>query len=114
MGRNRGFTLIELLVVVTIIGILASIVLVSLGSARGKARDAGRIADINVISSALELYYFDNLQYPSQLTQLGPIITVPSPRLPAVPLLPAGPGCRRALRPVLRSSAAPGAPPERR
>lgn len=53
---GRGFTLIELLVVIAIIGILASIVLASLNSARRKSRDARRIADIKQIQLALELY----------------------------------------------------------
>ena len=58
--KNRGFTLIELLVVIAIIGILSSIVLVSLGSTRGKARDARRQSDIRQIGLAMEMYYDSN------------------------------------------------------
>ncbi|MDB5255105.1 MAG: gspG [Candidatus Nomurabacteria bacterium] len=58
--QNKGFTLIELLVVIAIIGILASVILASLNTARAKARDAQRIQDINSIRTALELYANDN------------------------------------------------------
>jgi len=54
---NKGFTLIELLVVISIIGLLASIVLVSLNSARMKARDARRKSDIKQLEIALEMNY---------------------------------------------------------
>jgi type II secretion system protein G len=62
--KNKGFTLIELLVVIAIIGILSSVVLASLNSARTKARDARRIADLRQIQIALELYYDANNKYP--------------------------------------------------
>jgi type II secretion system protein G len=62
---NRGFTLIELLVVVAIIGMLASVVIASLGNVRVKGRDARRIADLTQIRTALELYYSTNNEYPT-------------------------------------------------
>lgn len=63
-NRKSGFTLIELLVVVAIIGILASVVLTSLNSARSKGRDARRHSDIHQIQNALALYYSTNGAYP--------------------------------------------------
>ncbi len=67
-NRKRGFTLIELLVVIAIIGILSSVVLASLNSARRKGRDGRRIADIKQLQLALELYYDANGSYPAALT----------------------------------------------
>ncbi len=62
---TRGFTLIELLVVIAIIGVLSSVVLVSVQTARAKSRDAKRIAEVGQIRKALELYYDANQTYPS-------------------------------------------------
>jgi len=65
LKKRKGFTLIELLVVIAIIGVLASIVLVFLSSARKKGRDAKRIADMKSIQLALEMYYdANNSTYP--------------------------------------------------
>jgi len=61
--RSRGFTLIELLVVVAIIGILASIIMISVGRARGKARDARRKSDVASIQSAVEMLNDDTGKY---------------------------------------------------
>ena len=55
--------MIELLVVIAIIGILSSIVLASLNSARQKGRDARRISDIKQLQLANELYYDANGAY---------------------------------------------------
>lgn len=61
----RGFTLVELLVVIGIISVLATVLLLQLGTARSKARDAKRVADINQMRSAVEQYFDDNGSYPS-------------------------------------------------
>lgn len=72
-NKNKGFTLIELLVVIAIIGLLASVVLLSLNSARQKSRDAKRLSDIRQVASAMELYFNDKNSYPSatNYTNLG-------------------------------------------
>lgn len=70
-SNQKGFTLIELLVVIAIIGLLASVVLLSLNSARSKSRDAKRISDVKAITTALELYFNDCGQYPQQTGILG-------------------------------------------
>ena len=82
LPARPGFTLIELLIVIAIIGILASIILVSLNGARAKARDAQRIGNAKAVKSALELYFFDNGKYPAiactdcgaPLPNLGPAL----------------------------------------
>ena len=68
LQKNKGFTLIELLVVIAIIGLLSSVVLASLNSARQKARDARRVADIKQLQTALELYYDTNRNYPTTIS----------------------------------------------
>jgi type II secretion system protein G len=62
--KRKGFTLIELLVVIAIIGLLSTLSVVSLNSARGKARDAAKKSDMNAIATAMELYNVEIGYYP--------------------------------------------------
>ncbi len=72
---DKGFTLIELLVVIAIIGILSSVVLASMNTARKKARDARRQADLKSLQLALESYYDTNSNYPIAATETDVVST---------------------------------------
>jgi len=83
--NQKGFTLVELLVVIAIIGVLATLVLLQLGTARARARDTKRITDVNQIRTAVEQYFEDNGgKYPTAIDSgsIGKYLT----KIPTDPL----------------------------
>lgn len=63
---KRGFTLIELLIVLALIGILTTVTVLALLSARQKTRDAERVSQASQIRAGLELTFVELARYPSQ------------------------------------------------
>ncbi|MFA5413390.1 MAG: type II secretion system protein [Patescibacteria group bacterium] len=61
--NKKGFTLIELLVVIAIIGLLSTLAVVALSSARQKSRDSKRVSDMKQVQTAMELMFSANNSY---------------------------------------------------
>ena len=70
-SNQKGFSLVELLVVIAIIGLLTSIAVVGLSSARSKGRDTKRVADVRQIMMSLEMYNTDTNGYPTEVTAVA-------------------------------------------
>lgn len=96
MLRHRGFTLIELLVVVSIIGVLSSVVLSSLNSARFNAIDTADKEDAHQLAQAVNTYFIDTGTMPhvsaftngtinGTLSELQPLVPGYMPQLPPQP-----------------------------
>ncbi|MFH1769463.1 MAG: type II secretion system protein [Parcubacteria group bacterium] len=62
--NSKGFTLVELIVSIAIVGILVVMINIRLDTVRANDRNAKRLSDLLYISTALEMYYDDNDEYP--------------------------------------------------
>jgi len=69
-NKSKGFTIVELLIVIVVIGILATLVIVTFTGIQQKARDSKRKTDLGAIQSSLENFYGSNNYYPT-LAQLN-------------------------------------------
>ncbi len=76
-ATEEGFTLVELMVVIVIIGLLSTLVALTILPQLGKANDQKAKADIATLDSALELYRLNNLTYPATSDGLGALLAPP-------------------------------------
>ena len=65
--RQSGFTIVELLIVIVIIGILATLVIVTFSGVQQRARDSERKTDINAVAGQLEAFYASKGYYPPEV-----------------------------------------------
>ncbi len=69
---RKGFTLLEILIVLAVFGLLATLAVLSLNSARASLRDAQRLSDISVLRAGLSQYWLETASYPmSEGVDLG-------------------------------------------
>ena len=86
-NNKKGFTLIELLVVIAVIGILSTVVLVSLSGVREDARDSRRMNDMSQINLAMEMYNTSIGSYPTMSAGTNTVTSI-TPYLVVVPTDP--------------------------
>jgi prepilin-type N-terminal cleavage/methylation domain-containing protein len=65
LKKQKGFTIVELLIVIVVIGILATLVIVTFTGVQKKARDSKRQTDTNAVDSHVEAYFASTGHYPS-------------------------------------------------
>ena len=66
LKKQKGFTIVELLIVIVVIGILATLVIVTFAGIQQKARNTARQTDINALASHVEAFYAQNGYYPTR------------------------------------------------
>ena len=64
-NKSKGFTIVELLIVIVVIGILATLVIVTFTGIQQKARNSQRQTDINAVDSHVEAFYAQYGYYPT-------------------------------------------------
>lgn len=64
-NKSKGFTIVELLIVIVVIGILATLVIVTFSGIQQKARNSQRETDVNALTSHIEAYYAQTGNYPT-------------------------------------------------
>lgn len=64
-NKSKGFTIVELLIVIVVIGILATLVIVTFANVQKKGRDSQRQTDVNAITSQVEAFYAQYGYYPT-------------------------------------------------
>ena len=65
LKKQKGFTIVELLIVIVVIGILATLVIVTFSGIQQKGRNSQRQTDINAIQSHVEAVYASDGKYPT-------------------------------------------------
>ncbi len=74
-NKSKGFTIVELLIVIVVIGILATLVIVTFAGIQKKARDSKRQTDITAVQAHVTSFYAQYGYYPTladlQLVSFG-------------------------------------------